>query len=371
MCFGWLNTGKDGWYVGQNASGELEAEVVFSTGNHAVSFDRIVPEGEKETELVLRNYHLGTPGQTTFTLKRIQMRIEKPSNGEEGKAPITNVLKSVKFESTRAALNFIEGTDGSYSLTTNNDIATRLATTQRLRVNPGDKLSVEGDLEIKGDDLMCLGWLNTARQGYYSKKNSSGQNEDRILLKAGQSTICFDRTVPEGETETSLVLSKRLLGTTGQTTIALNNFKVKIDKLNNTEGKVLRSTRGTIENPKEINCFIASEGGIANGYKKNTQPGNDTLATYYALETLSTVNEGEVFSFPTGEKLLLSINGNEYFTEPQRLELQHTQWKSLYDSSEAIVPAVLVSQAPPVWEIDLSKTSLSQKLPSFTLTKVE
>jgi hypothetical protein len=63
MSVGFLNTAGNGWY------GE---ELVLKPGTHSGTLERVVPEGEKETTLVFRNYHLQNPGQTIFTIEKLQ-----------------------------------------------------------------------------------------------------------------------------------------------------------------------------------------------------------------------------------------------------------------------------------------------------------
>jgi putative aminopeptidase FrvX len=64
MCAGLLNTTGDGW---------IGAEIVMPTGSYHNSFEVTVPEGERNLCLVLRNYHLGRAGQTTFTVNHLNI----------------------------------------------------------------------------------------------------------------------------------------------------------------------------------------------------------------------------------------------------------------------------------------------------------
>jgi hypothetical protein len=84
MSFGVLNTAGNGWYGDENASGVYEDEVVLRAGSYSDSFVRTVPTSEVDACLVLRNYHLEREGQTTFTLKKLQMRREEESDSKSG-----------------------------------------------------------------------------------------------------------------------------------------------------------------------------------------------------------------------------------------------------------------------------------------------
>lgn len=74
MSLGLLSTSKTWWYPSQ--VNEETAELILKTGRHQDIFERIVPMGETETSIVFRNYHLGTPGQTTFTIESIDIQKE-------------------------------------------------------------------------------------------------------------------------------------------------------------------------------------------------------------------------------------------------------------------------------------------------------
>jgi tetratricopeptide (TPR) repeat protein len=61
MSFGVLNTKRDGW---------IDGEVILETGVHNGGIKNVkIPAGESEISLVLRNYHLGIPGESKFTAK--------------------------------------------------------------------------------------------------------------------------------------------------------------------------------------------------------------------------------------------------------------------------------------------------------------
>jgi TPR repeat protein len=62
IALGLLDTSMCNWYG---------LEVLLKAGHHEDSFERIVPSGESKASLVVRNYHLGTPGQSTFTIDEI------------------------------------------------------------------------------------------------------------------------------------------------------------------------------------------------------------------------------------------------------------------------------------------------------------
>jgi hypothetical protein len=63
MSIGFLNTARNGWY------GD---EIILKEGTHSGTLDRVVPDGDTETSIVFRNYHLDKVGQTTFTIEALQ-----------------------------------------------------------------------------------------------------------------------------------------------------------------------------------------------------------------------------------------------------------------------------------------------------------
>jgi hypothetical protein len=67
MAFGVLNTKGDGWIGG---------EVILETGKHKSVKEILIPQGESLISLVLRNYHLETPGQSKFRAKLGLERVE-------------------------------------------------------------------------------------------------------------------------------------------------------------------------------------------------------------------------------------------------------------------------------------------------------
>jgi hypothetical protein len=59
IAMGLIDTKKGGFY------GE---QLILTSGRHTGLFERRVPDGEMETSLIFWNYHLNTPGQSTFTV---------------------------------------------------------------------------------------------------------------------------------------------------------------------------------------------------------------------------------------------------------------------------------------------------------------
>jgi hypothetical protein len=68
ISLGLLNTKKVAWY---------EPELLLEEGKHKGSYKRVVPAGEKDTVLVVRNYHLKTPGQSTFSVNKVEYNVLK------------------------------------------------------------------------------------------------------------------------------------------------------------------------------------------------------------------------------------------------------------------------------------------------------
>jgi hypothetical protein len=83
MSFGLLNQAGNNWYG---------PEVILREGHYNYYFERTVPAEEFLAALIVRNYHLGEPAQTTFTLNHLTMDIEPKDVREANLPPLGLVL---------------------------------------------------------------------------------------------------------------------------------------------------------------------------------------------------------------------------------------------------------------------------------------
>jgi tetratricopeptide (TPR) repeat protein len=88
MAFGVLNTKGDGWIGGE--------KIFLNPGSYAGAKKVVIPTGETDICLILRNYHLGIPGQSIFTAK---LELEKK--------PLPNIFQILPPGMLRYVFSFL------------------------------------------------------------------------------------------------------------------------------------------------------------------------------------------------------------------------------------------------------------------------
>jgi TPR repeat protein len=205
ISFGVLNTKGDNWIGG---------EVILETGTHKSVKEILIPQGETDISLVLRNYHLGTAGQSKFTAK---LGLEKEES---------NVIPLTFKKGT--AVEYAEK-DGILEITTdNNNLASYQAQTQREHVTPGETFQIPYEITVKKGGKIAFGVLNTSRKGWIGG--------EAIFLEAGTYKGVKEVLIPPGESEISLVLRNYHLGIPGQSKFTA---KLGLEK----EGILLQSAK--------------------------------------------------------------------------------------------------------------------------------
>jgi hypothetical protein len=193
MSFGVLNTKGDNWIGG---------EVILETGTHKSVKEILIPQGETDISLVLRNYHLGTAGQSKFTAK---LGLEK----EVIQKPISDkIFKAIPLKFKKLYAQEYTEKDGTLTITTdNNNRATYQATTNRIKVTPGEVYEIPYKITVEGGGKIAFGVLNSACNGWI---------EGEVVLTPGTYDKTHKIMIPKGESEISLVLLNYHLGTPGQ-----------------------------------------------------------------------------------------------------------------------------------------------------------
>jgi hypothetical protein len=210
MSVGLLNANRDGWLH----------EKILEAGSHNDFFEAIVPEGELEAYLVFRNYHLGTPGQTIFTINSLDIGKEEvkqqptaPSALSASEAKVKIGLNPVGY-----AREIIHNQDGTIKVITDHSAsALYQLESDRIPVKAGQKIKVPYNITVEPGGIMAVSLLNTNRDGWLHEK----------ILEAGSQNDFFEVTVPEGEREAYLVFRNYHLGTPGQTTFTINSIELE------------------------------------------------------------------------------------------------------------------------------------------------
>ncbi len=182
ISLGFLKTNRGGWY-----GKEL---ILDKVGLHEGIYECEVPEGEKLTSLVLRDYHLpNNPGNSTFVVQDLDIL-------EEANAK-TSFVERLDMKWTPNVQSREDQGNGAIKVKTKaNQSADYQAESKRINVTPGHKIRVKYKLNVmKG--VISLGFLNTNRNGWYGNE---------LLLKEGSHEGVYESEVPPGEKVTSLVL---------------------------------------------------------------------------------------------------------------------------------------------------------------------
>jgi hypothetical protein len=186
MSFGVLNSKRNGWIGGE--------AIFLKPGLYKNVHEVVIPEGETEVSLVLRNYHLktnGGEGQSKFTAK---LGLEK--------------MRTIPLTFKKGTAQEYKENNGILTITTDNNAnATYQAETNRVSVTPGQKFKIPYDITVLSGK-MSFGLLNSKRNGWIGG--------EAIFLKPGLYKNVHEVIIPEGETEISLVLRNYHLGTSGQ-----------------------------------------------------------------------------------------------------------------------------------------------------------
>jgi hypothetical protein len=151
--------------------------------------------------VIFRNYHLNTPGQSTFTVDY--------AGAQREPAPFGSLpLKPLTFLGNR-----IVNENGKYKVTTDyNTFATYQLESERLPVTPGELLRVPYEVTVEPGGQIALGLLNTKRDLWYEEH----------VLGPGRHEGILETTVPFGETETSLVFRNYHLNAPGQSSFTID-----------------------------------------------------------------------------------------------------------------------------------------------------
>ncbi|MBI2707418.1 MAG: hypothetical protein HYX35_03785, partial [Proteobacteria bacterium] len=156
-----LNSAQNAYY---------EGGVVVNTGQQSVTFSSIVPEGDTQTWLIIRN-----PGFDGKTALPFGLRL-KAMDIDLGNVPKSQILKSVDFLQDWLELGLIK--------------------TNPIDVKEGQTLTVTCNF----DEVIAptaISFINSAQNAYY---------EGGVVINTGQQSVTFSSIVPKGDTQTWLIL---------------------------------------------------------------------------------------------------------------------------------------------------------------------
>lgn len=219
VSLGLLNTARNRWYG-------LEG-LLFNTETAPKTFkgvyERVVPEGETETSLVFRNYHLGAAGQSIFTILALGFETSiTPILANEFVA-----FENIALGNTGKPERVEEKDRGVTVVTDNNASASYQLRSDLVPVNPGDSLEVTYKVTLQPHSKISFGFLNTQGNGWYPSLGKSAE----LILTTGEEEQTYEgtylRTVPVGEEKTSLVVRNYHLRTAGQSTFAIEKLGFK------------------------------------------------------------------------------------------------------------------------------------------------
>ncbi len=200
IALGLLNTQQNGWFG---------PEVIFEPGVHEGIFERDIPSADTLTRLVVRNYHLGNPGQSHFTIHN--MRIEKEA--------VTLKALKPQFQSAHMAQSIALDLNGLHILTNTNKEANYQVQSDPIQVIPETKIRIQYNIHVENGGRISMGLLNTQQNGWYG---------DELILGPGDYNDVYERIVPLGEALTRLVFRNYHLGEPGQSKFTIKSIKFEM-----------------------------------------------------------------------------------------------------------------------------------------------
>jgi hypothetical protein len=258
MSFGVLNTKGDNWIGGE--------AIFLEAGSYTGVKEILIPQGESLISLVLRNYHLGTAGQSTFTtklgLEKVEVQKSIISIPEKTGNTIPLKFKKLYAQEYKEEKGIIEIT------TKNDNRASYQAETNRVKVTPGEKFQIPYKITVEEGGKMAFGVLNSARNGWIGGEVP--------FLEPKSYTGVKEIMIPQGESEISLVLLNYHLGTAGQSTFTA---KLGLEKM---------------EESKELSPLLLNNSHLQDLIEKNGPKIEEKINNFIEDNNFLNIKKGEL-----------------------------------------------------------------------------